>query len=162
MKRVIRSDCLPQRQKVPLCLPLRRPVNPSVHYVHPSWTAFAPPRFPTCAGNAGLMPTLLLQMNFYENSIRKIGKILKNNWGEILEFWSRIIGGEKRIMCRPLPEWRGLRVLWRCDNQAAVHAVLARSCRDKSLMHLLRCLFFLRPTTSSSWWPSISQGSKMF
>ena len=45
-------------------LPLRprRPVNPSAHHVHPSWTAFAPPRFPTCAGNAGLMPTLLLPL----------------------------------------------------------------------------------------------------
>ena len=31
---------------------------------------------------------------------------------------------------------------WRCDNQAAVFAVMARSCRDKSLMHLQRCLFF--------------------
>ena len=40
------------------------------------------------------------------------------------------------------PSWRGQRVRWRCDNQAAVFAVTARSCRDKSLMHLLRCLFF--------------------
>ena len=40
----------------------RRPVNQGAHHVHPSWTAFAPPRFPTCAGNAGLMPTLLLRM----------------------------------------------------------------------------------------------------
>ena len=38
--------------------------------------------------------------------------------------------------------WRGQKVLWRCDNQAAVQAVIARSCRDQSLMHLLRCLFF--------------------
>ena len=30
----------------------------------------------------------------------------------------------------------------RCDNQAVVHAVSARSCKDKPLMHLLRCLFF--------------------
>ena len=35
--------------------------------------------------------------------------------------------------------WRGLHVQVRCDNQAAVHAV---SCKDKPLMHLLRCLFF--------------------
>ena len=94
MKRVIRSDCLPQRQKVPLCLPLRRPVNPSVHYVHPSWTAFG--------NNEIMFIVILFQMNFYENSIRIIGKILENNWGEILEFQSRIIGREKRIMCRPL------------------------------------------------------------
>lgn len=40
-------------------------------------------------------------------------------------------------------EWRGQRVLWRCDNMAAVHAVLSRSCRDRSLMHLVRCLFFI-------------------
>ena len=41
-------------------------------------------------------------MNFYENSIRKISKILENNWGEILEFRSRVIGRKKRIMCSPL------------------------------------------------------------
>ena len=41
------------------------------------------------------------------------------------------------------PQWKGIRVLWRCDNQAAVQAVSSRSCRDRSLMHLLRCLFFL-------------------
>ena len=45
---------------------------------------------------------ILFQTNFYENSIRIIGKILENNWGEILEFQSRIIGRKKRIMCRPL------------------------------------------------------------
>ena len=38
--------------------------------------------------------------------------------------------------------WRGKRILWRCDNQAAVHAIERRSCRDKTLMHLIRCLFF--------------------
>ena len=41
------------------------------------------------------------------------------------------------------PSWRGLRVMWRCDNQAAVHAMTSRSCRDKSLMHLVRCMFYL-------------------
>ena len=116
----------------------RRPVNQSAHHVHPSWTAFAPPRFPTCEGNAGLMLTLLLPLarsgspashlepgmyqslfphpsvlvnfqtllvtmlrllswynteimcivilflnEFYENSVRIIGTILENNWGEI-------------------------------------------------------------------------------
>ena len=39
-------------------------------------------------------------------------------------------------------EWQGCRVHARCDNQAAVHAISGRSCKDKSLMHLLRCLFF--------------------
>ena len=38
--------------------------------------------------------------------------------------------------------WQGTRVRARCDNQAAVHAVSARSCKDRALMHLLRCLFF--------------------
>ena len=41
------------------------------------------------------------------------------------------------------PRWQGRKVQWWCDNQAAVHAVTSRSCRDPSLMHLLRCLFFL-------------------
>jgi len=40
-------------------------------------------------------------------------------------------------------QWRGTRVRWFCDNQAAVHAVNKRSCRDQSMMHLVRCLFFL-------------------
>ena len=39
--------------------------------------------------------------------------------------------------------WRGSRVQWLCDNQPAVHAVCKRSCRDQSMMHLIRCLFFL-------------------
>ena len=39
--------------------------------------------------------------------------------------------------------WCGVRVHGRCDNQAAVCALNRRSCRDPSLMHLLRCLFFL-------------------
>jgi hypothetical protein len=38
--------------------------------------------------------------------------------------------------------WHGCRVRWRCDNQAAVHAVNRRSCRDRSMMRLVRCLFF--------------------
>ena len=37
--------------------------------------------------------------------------------------------------------WRELRVLWRCDNQAAMHAITAQTCRDKSLLHLVQCFF---------------------
>ena len=39
--------------------------------------------------------------------------------------------------------WNGCRIRWWCDNQAAVHAVNRRSCRDKGMMRLVRCLFFL-------------------
>ena len=39
--------------------------------------------------------------------------------------------------------WNGKCVRWRCDNQAAVRVIASRSCRDTSMMHLLRCLFFL-------------------
>ena len=38
--------------------------------------------------------------------------------------------------------WKGMRVQAWCDNQAAVQAIASRSCRDTSMMHLLRCLFF--------------------
>ena len=39
--------------------------------------------------------------------------------------------------------WRGARVLWRCDNAAAVCAVTRRTCRDKAMMHLIRCVIIL-------------------
>ena len=42
--------------------------------------------------------------------------------------------------------WCGTRVQWFCDNQAAVRVVSSRSCRDRTLMHLLRYLFFFRST----------------
>ena len=38
--------------------------------------------------------------------------------------------------------WYGTRVQWLCDNHAAVRVVSSRSCRDQSLIYLLRCLFF--------------------
>ena len=40
------------------------------------------------------------------------------------------------------PLWGGSTVLCHCDNQAVVSVIRSRSCRDKKLMHLLRCLFF--------------------
>ena len=39
--------------------------------------------------------------------------------------------------------WAGSRVTCRCDNQAVVQIISSCSCRDQSLMHLLRCLFFM-------------------
>ena len=39
-------------------------------------------------------------------------------------------------------EWRGTQVTCYCDNQAVVAVMGSRSCREKHLMHLLRCLFF--------------------
>ena len=38
--------------------------------------------------------------------------------------------------------WSGRSVSCFCDNQAVVTVLNKRSCRDKHLMHLLRCLFF--------------------
>ena len=38
--------------------------------------------------------------------------------------------------------WAGKRILFRCDNMAAVHALNNRSARDPSLTYLLQCLFF--------------------
>ena len=38
--------------------------------------------------------------------------------------------------------WRGMCVQWFCYNQAAVHAVSSRSCRDAQMMRLVRSLFF--------------------
>ena len=39
-------------------------------------------------------------------------------------------------------EWRGAQVTCHCDNQAVVAVMGSRSCRERHLMHLLRCLFF--------------------
>ena len=40
-------------------------------------------------------------------------------------------------------QWQQKRVRCWSDNQAAVQGVTSRCCRDPSLMHLLRCLFFM-------------------
>ena len=40
-------------------------------------------------------------------------------------------------------QWRGIRVLGRCDNEAVTAVLRSRSSRDPHLMHLLRCLFFI-------------------
>ena len=38
--------------------------------------------------------------------------------------------------------WSGMLVRWKCDNQAAVNVLATCSCRDASMTHILRCLFF--------------------
>ena len=40
-------------------------------------------------------------------------------------------------------QWSGSRVLFLCDNQAVVSALSSRAVQDPTLMHLIRCLFFL-------------------
>jgi hypothetical protein len=39
-------------------------------------------------------------------------------------------------------QWRCKSVLVRCDNMAVVQVINALSCRDPTLMHLLRCLYY--------------------
>ena len=39
--------------------------------------------------------------------------------------------------------WTGSSVLCKCDNQSLVSVIMSRTSRDKPIMHLLRCLFFL-------------------
>ena len=41
------------------------------------------------------------------------------------------------------PGWHGRRVQCWCDNQAAIQVVKARTCKDKGMMYLLRCMFFI-------------------
>ncbi len=38
--------------------------------------------------------------------------------------------------------WRGSTVLCRCDNSAVVGVLRTRTCKEKEVMHLLRCLHF--------------------
>ena len=40
-------------------------------------------------------------------------------------------------------DWKGALVLFQCDNQAVVAVLQSRYSRDPTLMHLLRCLFFM-------------------
>ena len=40
-------------------------------------------------------------------------------------------------------EWQGHRVTCHCDNQVVVAGLRSRSSKDKSVMHLLRCLVFI-------------------
>lgn len=39
-------------------------------------------------------------------------------------------------------KWRGQGVVCRCDNQAVVSVIHSRTSKNRSVMHLLRCLFF--------------------
>ena len=41
------------------------------------------------------------------------------------------------------PKWRGSVVLCHCDNQAVVSVVRGGYCKDPSMAHMLRCLFFI-------------------
>ena len=40
-------------------------------------------------------------------------------------------------------DWRGKHILAKSDNESAVHVIKRRSCKDETLMHMLRCLFFI-------------------
>jgi len=39
-------------------------------------------------------------------------------------------------------QWEGKTVQARCDNSAVVAVLNARTCRDRDMMQLVRCLFF--------------------
>ena len=41
------------------------------------------------------------------------------------------------------PQWMGSSVLCHCDNESVVAVVRGGYCKDPSLAHMLRCLFFL-------------------
>ncbi len=60
---------------------------------------------------------------------------IENLWHELKEYirHEAMWGGR----------WKGCSVRCLCDNQGAVHVLRTRTCRDPTLMHLLRCLFFL-------------------
>ena len=38
-------------------------------------------------------------------------------------------------------DWRGKHSLAKSDNESTVHVIKRRSCKDETLMHMLRCLF---------------------
>ena len=48
------------------------------------------------------------------------------------------------------PSWRGATVLCHSDNEAVVTAVKSGYCRDLTLAHMLRCLFFLEAQFDAS------------
>ena len=56
--------------------------------------------------------------------------------------------------------WTGRIVLVRCDNSAVVHTLNKGSCRDPELMHLVRCLAFLKAKFQFSLTASHFAGSR--
>ena len=61
------------------------------------------------------------------------------------------------------PSWRGATVtaLCHCDNEAVVAAVKSGYCRDPTLAHMLRCLFFLELSMMPHFRPYMSLVLKM-
>ena len=61
------------------------------------------------------------------------------------------------------PSWKGLSVLCHCDNQAVVAVLKGGYCKDPSLAHLLRCLFYLEAffdiTLSGKHVPGVENGA---
>ncbi len=41
------------------------------------------------------------------------------------------------------PQWRGRQIVCHCDNMAVVAVVISGYSRETTMMHMLRCLFFL-------------------
>ena len=61
---------------------------------------------------------------------------------ETSEHCGKRAGSHSGGMCGLGPDWRHQRVLVHCDNMAVVQVITAQSSKDRTLMHLLRCIQF--------------------
>ena len=84
-----------------------------------------------------------------------------NSLGAVIGHCRQRVSSNCGGVCHLGLEWRHQQVLVLFDNMAVVQVISAQSSRDRTLMHLLRCIhFFVQPMTLNSG-QSISQGDTM-
>ena len=68
------------------------------------------------------------------------GKIIQSSW--ILQLLAKKMLPIAVAVAIWGKEWRGCTVEFNYDNEAMVHSLMAGSCKEKNMVHMLRCLFF--------------------
>ena len=76
------------------------------------------------------------------------GKWFQISWKDHPEFMDTSIAGKEMLPIAVAAaiwgkEWRGCTVEFNCDNEAVVHSLVAGSCKERNMAHMLRCLFFI-------------------
>ena len=76
------------------------------------------------------------------------GKWFQISWKDHPEFMDTSIAGKEMLPIAVAAaiwgkEWRGCTVEFNCDNEAVVHLFMAGSRKERNMVHMLRCLFFI-------------------